>query len=110
MRVTAWRPRGVVLLLACIALLAAAPTVGPRRVVAASGADARILESRADAHFLDVINFHLAAESEHAITAVQLFWHAADEPVLSAEYPDFTPGTSITIDDALDMRVNYLPP
>jgi hypothetical protein len=41
---------------------------------------------------------------------VQLFWHAADNPVLSEEFPDVTPGTHVSIDHPLDMRLNYLPP
>ena len=69
-----------------------------------------MLESHAEARFLDTITFHLVAESDVAITNVQLFWHAADNPVLSEEFPDVTPGTHVSIDHPLDMRLNYLPP
>jgi hypothetical protein len=92
------------------ALLFITPLATPHTARAANSADARVLESHAEARFLDTITFHLVAESDVAITNVQLFWHAADNPVLSEEFPDVTPGTRVTIDHPLDMRLNYLPP
>jgi hypothetical protein len=97
-------------LLALLTAALAVPSVAPPTTHAAGAADARVLESRAEAHFRDTIVFHLVAESDNPLTGVPLFWHAADNPVLSAEFPEFTPGTRVTIDHALDMRLNYLPP
>ena len=102
--------RHMALLLVLVTVALAPVAAPPHSARAAAGADARILESRATAHFLDTIDFHLVAESARPIVAAQLFWHAADDPVLSAAYPAFTPGAQVTIDHTLDMRLNYLPP
>jgi hypothetical protein len=77
---------------------------------AAQTGDAVFLTTTADSDFPEWISFQLEVESETPIAAAEVYWRPANDPELSAGYPDVTTDTVVALEYEVDMTVDYLPP
>lgn len=99
--------RLVALLILTLMLVAGA---APIPAAAQDGQDAVFINTSAASDFPEWIAFRLEVESESIIEQVALYWHAADDPTLSAVFPEIEPDTVVQLEHEVDMTIDYLPP
>jgi hypothetical protein len=95
-------------LLIIVAIGSVVPAVAQPESQAAGAA--RFIDTSADADFPVEMTFNLEVESDTSINAAELYWRPADDPQLSAAYPEIDPGTTVDITYEVDLSTNYLPP
>lgn len=104
------RTRPLAGLLLLLSILALPWLIAPSSAVAQNATALEFVETSAVANFPESIQFKLVAESDVAITDVQLFWHAASASPLTLAEPDFSADNPITATAEVDMSARYLPP
>ncbi|HYI14493.1 MAG TPA: peptidase MA family metallohydrolase [Thermomicrobiales bacterium] len=96
------------LLVFVLAISGFAVAVAPGPVAAQT--DAVFSEMNAEAEFGQSLTFGVTVESAATIEEAELYWHAAGDLELSAEFPEIEPGQTVQIDHEVDLSFDYLPP
>ncbi len=84
--------------------------VAPAAKAEAAAYSATVSVDQAAPDFPNSITFNLTAQTATTTQKVELLYTIAEEVTFHVSTPEFTPGRSIQVSDAIDMSINQVPP